>query len=112
VRLVTRGRRLRTAWLVVASVLACAGLGESLEAKDVSERDLNPTSLSLYLGVVLLLAAVSYAVHLALIREPPDTARRRALGDALLVGVLTGPTLLLVVALAAVIKDCSFGTGC
>jgi hypothetical protein len=112
VRLVTWGRRLHIAWLVVASVLACVGLGESLEAKDVSERYLNPTSLSLYLGVVLLLAAVSYAVHRALIREPPDKSRRRAVADVMLAGALIGPTLLLAVILAGTIRDCSFGTGC
>jgi hypothetical protein len=109
---VTRGRRLHTAWLLVASVMACVGLGISLETKDVNERYLNPTSLVLYLGVVLLLAAISYAVHRALIHEPSQKARCGAVTDAALAGALTGPTLLLIVILAATIRDCSFGTGC
>jgi multisubunit Na+/H+ antiporter MnhF subunit len=108
----TRGRVLRWAWLVIATIMACGGLGVCLEAKDDGERYLNPTSLSLYLGVVILLAAVAYAIYRVLVREPPDTARRRAALDALLAGVVTGPALLLVIVLAATIRDCSFGTGC
>jgi hypothetical protein len=61
---------------------------------------------------VILLAAVAYAVHRALGRVPPDIARRRAVGDALLAGVATGPAPRLLIALAATIHDCSSGSGC
>ncbi len=110
-RSAVRGK-LHVAWLLVASVLACVGLGMSLETKEVNERYLNLTSLSLYLGVVVLLAAISYLVHRALIREPSKKARCGAVTDAALAGALIGPTLLFTVILAATIRDCSFGTGC
>jgi hypothetical protein len=109
VRGVTRGRVVRAVWLVAATVLACIGMGESFEAKNISERYL---SFAAYLGAVLFLAALAYGVHRALIREPPDTACRRAAVDALLAGFVTGPALLAVIVLVAVIRDCSFGTGC
>lgn len=103
---------LRGAWLGSATIMACIGLGACLEAKDDGERYLNPTSLLLYLGVVILLVVVAYAIHRVLVGEPPDIARRRAAIDALLVGLVTGPALLLVIVLAATIRDCAFGTGC
>jgi hypothetical protein len=103
---------LHAAWLAATTVLACLGLGLCLNAKDTSERYLNPTSLLLYTGVVVLLAAVAYALHRALGRVPPDIARRRAVTDALLAGLATGPALLLIIVLAAMVRDCSFGSGC
>jgi NADH:ubiquinone oxidoreductase subunit 6 (subunit J) len=66
-------------------------------------------SFAVYVGAVLFLAVLAYVVHRALIREPPDTACRRA---AVLAGFVTGPVLLAVIVLVAVIRDCSFGTGC
>jgi hypothetical protein len=106
------GTVLQAVWLAATTIMACVGLGLCLEAKDTGERYLNPISLLLYAGVVILLAGVAYAVHRALGRMPPDIARRRAVTDALLAGVATGPALLLVIVLAATIRDCSFGSGC
>jgi hypothetical protein len=103
---------MRAGWLAAATVLACIGLGESLGGKDTSERYLNPTSFSLYVGAVLLLASVAYAIHRLLFRESPQTARRRAAVDTLLTGFVTGPALLAAIVVVATIRECPFGTGC
>jgi uncharacterized membrane protein YfcA len=106
---VTRDWSVRAAWLVAATVLACGALGGAFDTRHISQRYL---SFLVYVGAVMLLVAVAYAVHRALIREPPDTARRKAAIDGLIAGFLTGPVLLAVIVLAATIRDCSFGTGC
>lgn len=110
----SRGRWARAAWWAIATVLACAGLIGSftVTGDGDSDRLLPPVTLLLYLGVLLALAALSYAVHRTLLHEAPGDAGRGAAFDATLTGVFAAPTLYLAAVFVALIHDCTTGPGC
>ncbi|WP_027006348.1 hypothetical protein [Conexibacter woesei] len=95
----------RAAWLIVATVLACAGLSVCLATRDPNNGDpvLNPVSLGLYAAVVVALGAVGYRIHRRL---------ETAVMDAVLAGVVFAPALLLAALFVSTIAQCSFGSGC
>jgi cytochrome bd-type quinol oxidase subunit 2 len=110
-RRVTRRRALRATWLVVASVLAATGLQLGFDARGHAERWFSSTPVLIYLAVVAVLGAVSYALHAAFGKSSSGTALRPATIDTAVLAV-GGASLLLIVQLAVTIRDCSIGTGC
>jgi hypothetical protein len=95
----------RAAWLIVATILACAGLSVCLATRDPNNGEpvINALSLSLYAAVLVALGGLGYAVHRRV---------QTAVVDAVLAGVLFAPALLLGFLIVATIADCSFGDGC
>jgi drug/metabolite transporter (DMT)-like permease len=94
----------RAAWLIVATVLACAGLNVSLWAfHHDGEPVVNAVSLALYGLVLLALGGVGYTIH---------RRAETAVMDAVLAGVVFAPALMLALLLFFTIRDCSSGTGC
>jgi hypothetical protein len=95
----------RAAWLIVATILACAGLALAISLRDPNNGEpvINAGSLALYGGVLIALGGIGYAIH---------RRAETAVMDAVMAGVVFAPAIMLAVLLVATIRDCSFGTGC
>jgi uncharacterized membrane protein len=95
----------RAAWLIIATILACAGLAFAVSTRDPrnGEPVINALSVSLYAGVLVALVAVGYAIHRRL---------ETAVVDMVVSGILLGPGILFAILIVSTIRECSFGSGC
>jgi hypothetical protein len=104
-------RGLRAAWLAIASLAAGAALGFGLGGGPDGESVVGARTALVFLSVLVVLAASSYAVERRFAKAAPDEARWQAALDTL-VACVVGPLLWLAVVVATTLQDCTFGPGC
>ena len=104
-------RRLRAAWITIASLSAFAAVEIGLEARRDGESFASATPVLVFASVVVLLAAVSYGLHRIVDKALQDEAWRQAALDAFVAGIV-GPLLWFLLAVAETLQECTFGPGC
>lgn len=108
----TLRRVLHALWILVASVVACVGIGWALLQHPDAHSAVRPVAFLRYLGVIVALAVASYALHRRGFKTSPLISRERATRDTVLSAVGGGPVLFFLFLVVTTYLECHSDTSC